>query len=72
IQVNASIHTLGGLSAHAGQDALMAWMASIKRAPQAVFIAHGEPEAAHALSARLARERRWAPTVAAPGTVYAV
>ncbi|HEU0204332.1 MAG TPA: MBL fold metallo-hydrolase, partial [Burkholderiaceae bacterium] len=46
IQVNASIHTLGGLSAHAGQDALMAWMASIKRAPQAVFIAHGEPEAA--------------------------
>jgi metallo-beta-lactamase family protein len=70
IPVRASIHTLGGLSAHAGQDGLMSWLSTITRKPQAVFIVHGEPEAAHALSARLARERHWAPTIAAAGTVY--
>jgi hypothetical protein len=35
-----------------------------------VFIVHGEPEAAQALSARLARELRWAPTVAQAHTAY--
>jgi hypothetical protein len=30
------------------------------------FVVHGEPEAAHALSARIARELRWPTTVAAP------
>jgi metallo-beta-lactamase family protein len=64
VPVRASIHTLGGLSAHAGQDGLMGWMAGINRKPEAVFIVHGEPEAAHALSARLARERRWKTTIA--------
>jgi len=72
VPVNASIHTLGGLSAHAGQDGLMGWMAGITRKPEAVFIVHGEPEAAHALSARLAHERRWTATVASPQTPYDV
>jgi metallo-beta-lactamase family protein len=72
VPVHASIPTLGGLSAHAGQDGLMAWAAGIARKPDAVFIAHGEPEAAHALSARLARERRWTVTVARAHTPYVV
>ncbi len=72
LPVRASVHTLGGLSAHAGQDGLVAWARGAQRRPQAVFIAHGEPEAAHALSARLARELRWAPTVAQPETAYDV
>jgi hypothetical protein len=33
---------------------------------------HGEPVAAHALSARIARDLRWSPTVAVPGTAYDV
>jgi metallo-beta-lactamase family protein len=70
VPVRASIHTLGGLSAHAGQDGLMAWAAGIAHKPGAVFIAHGEPEAAHALSARLTRERHWAVTIAEPRTAY--
>lgn len=70
VPVNASVHTLGGLSAHAGQDSLMAWTRGIARKPEAVFIVHGEPEAAHALSARLARERRWSPTLAVAGKTY--
>jgi metallo-beta-lactamase family protein len=72
IPVHASVHTLGGLSAHAGQDSLMAWLRAVPRRPQAAFVAHGEPQAAHALSARIARELKWNPTVAAPEMRYDV
>ena len=74
IPVQASVHTLGGLSAHAGQDSLMAWLRGEgrgRRKPAQVFIVHGEPEAAHALSARMAKELRWQATIAAPGVTYA-
>lgn len=70
IPVRASMHTLGGLSAHAGQDGLMAWMAGIGSPPKSVFIVHGEPEAAHALSARIARTLHWPTTVAAANVAY--
>lgn len=72
IPVRASVHTLGGLSAHAGQDSLMQWLRGIGRRPAACFVVHGEPEAAHALSARIARELRWSPTVAAAERAYTV
>jgi metallo-beta-lactamase family protein len=72
VPVHASVHTLGGLSAHAGQDSLMAWMSSIERRPKACFVVHGEPVAAHALAARIARDLRWSPTVAVPGNAYDV
>lgn len=66
VPVNASVHTIGGLSAHAGQDGLMGWLAGARRKPKMTFVVHGEPDAAHALSARIARELRWPTTVAAP------
>ncbi|MGE5337771.1 MAG: MBL fold metallo-hydrolase [Gemmatimonadota bacterium] len=72
IPVRASVHTLGGLSAHAGQDSLVDWLRAARRGSQALFVAHGEPEAAHALSARVARELRWSPTVAEAEKTYAV
>jgi len=72
IPVHASVHTLGGLSAHAGQDSLMGWLRAAPRAPRTVFVAHGEPEAAHALSARIAKELRWNTTIAEADKTYAV
>ncbi len=69
VAVRASVHTLGGLSAHAGQDALVDWVRG-GRKPGAVFLAHGEPQASHALSARLARELKLACTIAAPASPY--
>jgi len=72
VPVRASIHTLGGLSAHAGQDGLMAWMAGVATKPGAVFVVHGEPEAAHALTARLARERSWTSTIPVAEKPYKV
>ncbi len=72
VPVRASIHTLGGLSAHAGQDALMGWLAGAQRKPKMTFLVHGEPEASHRLSARIAREMKWLTTVAEPDTRYEV
>lgn len=74
IPVQASVHTLGGLSAHAGQDSLMQWLHGERRPrpkkPGAVFVVHGEPEAAHALSARMASELKWSATIAEAGRGY--
>ena len=66
VPVNASVHTIGGLSAHAGQDGLIGWLAGARRKPKMTYIVHGEPEASHALSARIAKELRWPTTIAAP------
>lgn len=70
VPVRASVHTLGGLSAHAGQDGLMGWLSGMQRKPAMTYIVHGEPEASHALSARIARELKWRTTVAEPETRY--
>jgi metallo-beta-lactamase family protein len=72
VAVNASVHTLGGLSAHAGQDSLMDWLRAVPRKPRAVFIDHGEPLAAHTLSSRLARELKWSPVLAEADSEYEV
>jgi metallo-beta-lactamase family protein len=66
VPVNASVHTIGGLSAHAGQDGLMGWLEGARRKPAMTFVVHGEPDAAHALSSRIVRELHWSTTVAAP------
>lgn len=44
VPVRADIYTIGGLSAHADQDALLGWLSHFKRAPQHTFVVHGEPE----------------------------
>lgn len=46
--VRAHIHTIGGFSAHAGQDELLAWHRRTN-APM-TFLVHGEPESMTALS----------------------
>jgi metallo-beta-lactamase family protein len=72
VAVNASVHTLGGLSAHAGQDSLIEWLRAVPRRPRAVFINHGEPLAAHTLSSRLARELKWSAVIAEAEADYEV
>lgn len=53
IRVAAHIHTVGGLSAHAGQRELVEWYAHIRGRPP-VALVHGEPHAIEALAGRLA------------------
>ncbi len=44
IPVRAAIHTIGGLSAHAGQRALVNWYDQFEQRPPLVLV-HGEPDA---------------------------
>jgi len=52
VKVAAKIHTVGGLSAHAGQAGLMAWYGEFAGRPP-VCLVHGEPGAQHALASAL-------------------
>lgn len=45
ISVRASIHTMGGFSAHAGQDDLMKWFSAVAPSRPRVIITHGENRA---------------------------
>ncbi len=55
IRVNAEIHTVGGLSAHADQAGLVGWYRGFKNRPP-VYLVHGEDRARRPLAARLAAE----------------
>lgn len=55
IKVNATIHTVGGLSAHADQAGLLDWYAGLENRPP-VWLVHGEDRAQATLAQRL-RER---------------
>jgi metallo-beta-lactamase family protein len=59
IPVRASIHTIGGLSAHADQPALLGWLRHFKTAPQQTFIVHGEPGAASAFADAITEQLGW-------------
>ncbi|MGE5462613.1 MAG: MBL fold metallo-hydrolase [Syntrophothermus sp.] len=51
--VNAEIATIGGLSGHAGQDLLTNYAANVKDTVKKVFLVHGEPGPAAALTEKL-------------------
>ncbi len=52
IPVKARIYTIGGFSAHAGQDELLSWYGRIGR-PDTTFLVHGEVDAMSRFSSRL-------------------
>jgi metallo-beta-lactamase family protein len=52
IKVQARIHTVGGLSAHADQQGLLDWYGQIEGHPPVVLV-HGEPDAMDVLAAQL-------------------
>jgi metallo-beta-lactamase family protein len=66
VQVRASIYTIGGLSAHADQEGLLAWLAHFRRAPRRTFIVHGEQQNAEIFAAAVRARLRWR-EVAVPG-----
>jgi metallo-beta-lactamase family protein len=53
IIVRATIHTLGGFSAHASQSQLIDWIQNFKEPHPKLFLVHGEQEAKKALRKRL-------------------
>lgn len=69
-KVRARIETIGGLSAHAGQSALIDWAANFKTGPRLCLI-HGEAGALETLSQKLWTEKGIRSDIPAYGTSIA-
>jgi len=67
IPVRASLHTLGGLSAHADRGALLAWLGGFRQPPERTFVVHGEAAAAESFAAAIAAQLGWTVQVPGPG-----
>lgn len=67
IPVRAAIHSVGGLSAHADQAALLDWADQFRQPPRQTFDVHGEINSAMALGERLRVGRGWNTMVPEPG-----
>jgi len=65
VPVRASVHTIGGLSAHGDQGALVAWLSAFRPPPARAFVVHGERATAVGF-AELVRERLHWPSVEVP------
>ena len=63
VPIGAEVVQLGGSSAHADSDELLAWLRSAPMPPRGVFVTHGEPDAADALRKRIGRELGWPASV---------
>jgi metallo-beta-lactamase family protein len=66
VRVNAQRHTVGGLSAHADQQALLAWYAGFDTPPP-VALVHGEDLAREALAGELHERHGVTAVLARPG-----
>ncbi len=64
--VNAKVHTVGGLSAHADQSGLMEWYGGFEGHPPLVLV-HGEDKAREALAGEIAKRDGITVQLARPG-----
>ena len=59
VPVRARIYTVGGLSAHADQAALLDWLRGFQQAPGRTFIVHGEATAAGNFASAIRERLGW-------------
>lgn len=59
VPVKASIHTIGGLSAHADQAGLLDWLRGFNGPPKTIFVVHGEPESAAVFAECIREDLGW-------------
>jgi metallo-beta-lactamase family protein len=60
IPVRARVEMLENLSAHADYHEILRWLEGFRRAPEKVFLVHGEPEAAESLRQKIVARFGWA------------
>ena len=65
VAVKAQVHTLGGFSAHAGQDDLLTWFKSLAPCKPRVVLTHGEDEPRQILAQKI--QQRFKLKAALPG-----
>ena len=59
VPVRARIYTVGGLSAHADQAALLAWLRGFHKPPGRTFVVHGESGAAANFARAIGEQLGW-------------
>ena len=59
VRVKARIYTVGGLSAHADQPVLLSWLGGFKKAPENIFVGHGEASATAEFVAAIESQLGW-------------
>ncbi len=66
VPVRADIYTIGGLSAHADQAGLIAWLRGFEAPPRRTYVVHGERAIAEQFSTAIAQRLKW-DNVSVPG-----
>jgi metallo-beta-lactamase family protein len=59
VPVRARIYTVGGLSAHADQAALLNWLRGFHKPPGKTFLVHGEASASSAFAQEIKDQLGW-------------
>ncbi|MBL8381767.1 MAG: MBL fold metallo-hydrolase [Burkholderiales bacterium] len=59
VPVKARLHTIGGLSAHADQAGLLAWLTGFRKAPRRTFVVHGERQNSIEFADAIRTKLRW-------------
>jgi len=59
VPVRADIFTIGGLSAHADQASLLAWLGNFVKPPQRCFVVHGEAATTAAFASAIGDRLHW-------------
>lgn len=59
VPVNAQVVRLENLSAHADYREILQWLGGFKRAPEKVFLVHGEPNASESLKMKIVEKFGW-------------
>ena len=67
VPVRARIWTIGGLSAHADQAGLLAWLRGFTKPPEHAYVVHGEASVALGFAELMRKELGWTVEVPAAG-----
>ena len=59
VPVRAQIERLENLSAHADYHEILRWLGGFKRAPEKLFLVHGEPDASESLRSKIIEKFGW-------------
>lgn len=59
VSIRAEVIQLENTSAHADYEELLMWLSHFKKAPQKIFITHGEKEASQALKLKIEQKFHW-------------
>ncbi len=70
--VRATVESITGLSAHADQGELIAWLSALKTKPANIFLIHGETDALQAIQAKIKEVYNWDATIPKLNEVFTI